>query len=82
MAALLHVVRLTKRGGVSAVILGSCVFAFRRSIGKDVPSSTSGECGQAGDIPADDQGLDAVGALVGVHDLHVGHVPGDVVLQQ
>ena len=40
------------------------------------------ERGDAGDVAADDQRLDGVGALVGVHDLHVGHVPGDVVLQQ
>src|SRR4051812_17257195 len=47
-----------------------------------IAAGTSGERGQAGDVPTDDQCLDAVGALVGVHDLHVGHVPGDVVLQQ
>src|SRR4051812_10776752 len=35
----------------------------------------------AGDVAADDQRLDRIGAFVGVDRLDVGEVPGDVVVQ-
>src|SRR3712207_6715583 len=42
----------------------------------------SGERSDAGDVAADDQRLDGLGALVGVDDLDVAHVTDDVVLEQ
>src|SRR5919205_1540717 len=40
------------------------------------------EGAHACDVPADDQRLDRLGALVGVDDLDVAHVADDVVLEQ
>src|SRR3954469_11759092 len=37
---------------------------------------------EPGDLAAEDQRLDGLGALVGVHELHVGQVAGDVVPEQ
>src|SRR3954471_24799088 len=44
--------------------------------------SSSGEGADTGDVPSDDQRLHGLGALVGVDDLDVAHVPDDVVLEQ
>src|SRR2546429_6380748 len=45
-------------------------------------SGTSGEGADPGDVPAHDQRLDGLGALVGVQHLDVGHVADHVVLEQ
>src|SRR6266700_5657672 len=42
----------------------------------------SGECADTGDVPADDEGLDGLGAFVGVDGLDVGHVPHHVEVKQ
>jgi len=44
--------------------------------------SRSAECSDAGDVAADDKGLDGFGALERVDGLKVGHVPDDVVVEQ
>src|SRR6266704_5085401 len=42
----------------------------------------SGERAGTGDVPADDEGLDGLGAFVGVDRLDVGHVPDHVEVKQ
>src|SRR5215471_7296064 len=42
----------------------------------------SGESAGTGDVPADDERLDGLGAFVGVDRLNVGHVPHHVEVQQ
>src|ERR1035438_4815340 len=42
----------------------------------------SAERGDPGQVPADDEGLDTVGSLVGVDNFHVGEVPGNVMLDE
>src|SRR3712207_1163823 len=55
----------------------------RISAGAEVTGpSLSREGRDAGDVAADDQPLDSLGALVGVDGLDVGHVPDDVEVQQ
>src|SRR3954468_17358355 len=44
--------------------------------------SVLGEGADTGDVPSDDQRLHGLGALVGVDDLDVAHVPDDVILEQ
>src|SRR5258708_28288164 len=43
---------------------------------------SSGEGAGTGDVPADDERLDGLGALVGVDRLDVGHVPHHVEVEQ
>src|SRR6478609_1307966 len=42
----------------------------------------SDEGADTGDVPSDDEGLDGLGALVGVDGLNVRHVSDDVVVEQ
>ncbi len=46
------------------------------------PERVLDERARAGDGPADDQGIDLAGALVGVDRLGIGHEAADLVLQQ
>src|SRR5689334_9078298 len=46
------------------------------------PTVRSGERRHTGDVPPHDEGLDGLGALVGVDRFDVGHVPDDVEVEQ
>jgi hypothetical protein len=47
-----------------------------------IRGSLSGEGAHTGDVLADDERLDGLGALVGVNGLHVGYVPDDVEVER
>jgi hypothetical protein len=50
------------------------------SVGLPIPCSC--ECGDPGQVAPDDQRLHRVGALVGVDDLEIGEMTGDVIVEQ